>query len=94
MAIRDELPVVDRGSIEAAVTEVSSSRVFEVPTMATSPLVGKWINQIRQYHQVGDTAAMPGARVVAIVCAHKCVVFLEHRKTLEEFLHLFIFILK
>ena len=49
-----------------------------------SPLVGEWMDRLRRNHKVGDTAAMPGAKVVAMVCAHMRVVFMEHRKALKN----------
>ena len=49
-----------------------------------SPLVGEWMDRLRQYHNVGDTAAMPGAKVVAMVGAHIRSVFTEHRKELKN----------
>ena len=35
------------------------------------------------YSNFGDTAVLPGAKVVALVCAHMRDVFREHRKALE-----------
>ena len=55
--VRDELPVFDRGEVMAAVNRLS-------------PQVEKWMDRLRHYHQVGDAAAMPGAKVVALICAH------------------------
>jgi len=49
-----------------------------------SPLVDEWMDRLRQYHNVGDTAVLPGAKVVAMVCAHIRAVFREHRKALED----------
>ena len=43
-----------------------------------------WMDRLREYHNVGDTAAMPGAKVVAMVCAHMRRVFTEHRKALKN----------
>ena len=42
------------------------------------------MDRLREYHNVGDTAAMPGAKVVAMVCAHMRRVFTEHRKALKN----------
>ena len=48
-----------------------------------SPLVGEWMDRPRQYQKlVGDTEALPGAKVVAMVCAHMRVVILKNRKAL------------
>ena len=49
-----------------------------------SPLVDEWMDRLRQNHNVGDTAVLPGAKVVAMVCAHIRAVFREHRKALED----------
>ena len=49
-----------------------------------SPSVGEWMDRLRQYHNVGDTAALPGAKVVAMVCAHMRGVFMEHHKALTN----------
>ena len=49
-----------------------------------SPLVGDWMDRLRQYHKVGDTAALPGAKVVALICAHVHRVFTVHRKALKD----------
>ena len=54
---RDELPVFDRGDVVAAVNWLS-------------PLVVELMDRLSQYHKVGDTAALPGAKVVALICAH------------------------
>ena len=69
--IRDEPPMFDRDAVVAAVDWLS-------------PLVGEWMDRLRQYHNVGDTAALPGAKVVAVVCAHMRSVFMEHRKALKQ----------
>jgi len=71
MGRRDELPVIDRGGVQEAVRWLS-------------PLVSEWMDRLREYHNVGDTAAMPGAKVVAMVCAHMRRVFTEHRKALKN----------
>ena len=42
-----------------------------------SPFVGEWMDRLRQYHNVGDMAALPGAKVAAMVCAHMHGVFVE-----------------
>ena len=68
---RDEPPVIDRGGVQEAVRWLS-------------PLVSEWMDRLREYHNVGDTAAMPGAKVVAMVCAHMRRVFTEHRKALKN----------
>ena len=51
-----------------------------------SRLVGEWMDRLRQYHNVGDTAALPGAKVAALVCwAHMRGVFMEpDRKALKN----------
>ena len=49
-----------------------------------SPLVGEWMDRLRQYHKVGDTAALPGAKVVALICAHINRVFTVRRKVLRD----------
>ena len=67
---RDQPPVIVRDDVAAAVNWLS-------------PLVDKWMDRRRQYHNVGDTAILPGAKVVALVCAHMRAVFREHRKALE-----------
>ena len=41
-------------------------------------------SRLRQYHNVGDTAALPGVKVVAMLCAHIRGVFREHHKALED----------
>ena len=72
MGTRDELPVFDRrGEVVAAANGLS-------------PLVGEWMDRLRQYHKVGDTAALPGAKVVALICAHVHRVFTVHRKALKD----------
>ena len=68
---RDELPVFDRGDVVAAVNWLS-------------PLVGEWMDRLRHYHKVGDTAALPGAKVVALICAHIHRVFTVRRKVLRD----------
>ena len=45
---------------------------------------GSTTYNVRQHHSVGDTAALPGAKVVAMVCAHMRGVFMEHRKALQN----------
>jgi hypothetical protein len=67
---RDETPIIDRLGVEAA--------------NWLSPLVCEWMDRLRQYHNVGDTAALPGAKVVAMVCTHMHVVFMEHCKVLKN----------
>ena len=42
------------------------------------------MDRLRQYHNVGDTAALPGAKMVAMVCAHMRGVFMEHSKALKN----------
>ena len=49
-----------------------------------SLLVGEWMDRLRQYHNVGDTAALPGAKVVALICAHVHRVFTEHHNALKD----------
>ena len=68
---RDELPVFDRDEVVAAVNWLS-------------PLVEEWMGRLRQYHKVGDTAALPGAKVVALICAHISQVFTVRRKVLSD----------
>ena len=68
---RNEPPITDRVGVEAVANWIS-------------PLVGEWMDRLRQYHNVGETAALPGAKVVAMVCAHIRGVFREHRKALED----------
>ena len=68
---RDELPVFDRGDVVAAVNWLS-------------PLVGEWMDRLRHYNRVGDTAALPGAKVVALICAHVHRVFTVRRKVLRD----------
>ena len=67
---RDEPPIFDREEVVAAVNWLS-------------PLVEEWMDRLRQYHKVGDTAAMPGAKVVALICAHISRVFTVRRKELR-----------
>ena len=67
---RDEPPVFDRDDVVAAVNWLS-------------PLVEEWMGRLRQYHKVGDTAASPGAKVVAMICAHISRVFTVRRKVLR-----------
>ena len=67
----DEPPVFDRGDVVAAVNWLS-------------PLVGEWMDRLRRYHKVGDTAALPGVKVVALICAHVHRVFTVHRKALKD----------
>ena len=69
--IRDQPPRIDRDGVVAAVNWLT-------------PLVDAWMDRLRQYHNVGETAALPGAKVVAMVCAHIRGVFREHRKALED----------
>ena len=71
VATRNEPLIIDRGGMEAAVNWLS-------------PLVGEWMDRLWQYHDVGDTAAMPGTKVAAMVCAHMRCVFTEHRKALKN----------
>ena len=68
---RDELPVFDRDEVVAAVNWLS-------------PLVEEWMGRLRQYHKVGDTAALPGAKMVALICAHINRVFTMRRKVLRD----------
>ena len=68
---RDELPIFDRDEVVAAVNWLS-------------PLVVEWMDRLRQYHKVGDTAALPGAKVVALICAHISRVFTVRRKELRD----------
>ena len=39
---------------------------------------------MRGYHKVGETAAMPGAKLAALVAKHMRTVFTAHRKALED----------
>ena len=68
---RDELLVFDREEVVAAVNWLSL-------------LVEEWMDRLRQYHKVGDTAAFPGAKVVALICAHINRVFTVRRKVLRD----------
>ena len=67
---RDQPPLIVREDVVSAVKWLS-------------PLVEEWMDRRRQYHNVGDTAVLPGAKVVALVCAHIRAVFREHRKALK-----------
>jgi hypothetical protein len=49
--IRDQPPLIDRDDVAAAVN-------------CLPPLVDEWMDRLRQYHNVGDTAVLPGAKVV------------------------------
>ncbi len=69
--IRDQPPLIVRDEVVSAVNWLS-------------PLVDEWMDRRRQYHNVGDTAMLPGAKVVAVICAHMRAVFREHRKALED----------
>ena len=68
---RDELTVFDRGDVVATVNWLS-------------PLVGEWMDRLRQCHKVWDTAALPGAKVVALICAHVHRMFTVHHKVLKN----------
>ena len=68
---RDEPPVFERDEVVAAVKWLS-------------PLVEDWMGRLRQYHKVGDTAVLPGAKVVALICAHINRVFTVRRKVLRD----------
>ena len=68
---RDELPVFDRDEVVAAVNWLS-------------PLVEEWMDRLRHYHKVGDTAAFPGGKVAALICAHIHRVFTVRRKVLRD----------
>ena len=48
------------------------------------PLLGKWMEKLRGYHKIGETAAMPGAKLAALVTRHMRTVFAEHRRVLED----------
>ena len=47
------------------------------------PLLDKWTERLRGYHKIGETAAMPGAKLAALVTRHMKIVFAQHRKVLE-----------
>ena len=69
----DELLVFYRGAVVAAVNWLFL-------------LVGEWMDRLRHYHtdRVRDTAALPGAKVVALICAHIHRVFTVRRKVLRD----------
>ena len=54
--------MIDRGSVVTAVNWLS-------------PSDAEWMDRLRQYHNVGDTAALPGAKVVAMVCTHALCIY-------------------
>ena len=60
----NSLYLTNRASVEAAVNWLS-------------PLVGEWMDRLRRYHNVEYTAAMPGAKVVDMVCTHMSCVLLN-----------------
>ena len=63
--IRARVTVHDRDGIIRAVTWMQ-------------PLLDKWTERLRGYHKIGETAAMPGAKLVALVTRHMRTVFAEH----------------
>ena len=48
------------------------------------PLLDRWMDRLRGYHKVGDTAVMPGAKLAALVTKHMRTVFRKHRAALEN----------
>ena len=48
------------------------------------PLLDKWMDKLRGYHKIGETAVMPGAKLADLVTKHMCKVFTEHRKALKN----------
>ena len=69
--IRARVTVHDRDGIIRAVTWMQ-------------PLSGKWTERLRGYHKIGETAAMPGAKLAALVTRHRKIVFTEHKRVLED----------
>ena len=69
--IRARVTVHDRDGIIRAVTWMQ-------------PLLDKWTERLRGYHKIGETAAMPGAKLAALVTRHMRTVFAEHRRVLED----------
>ena len=69
--IRARVTVHDRDGIIRAVTWMQ-------------PLLGKWTERLRGYHKIGETAAMPGAKLAALVTRHMKIVVAQHRKVLED----------
>ena len=69
--IRARVTVHDRDGIIRAVTWLR-------------PLLDKRMEKLRGYHKVGETAAMPGAKLAALVAKHMRTVFTAHRKALED----------
>ena len=47
-------------------------------------LLDKWMDKLRGYHKIGETAVMPGAKLADLVTKHMCKVFTEHRKALKK----------
>ena len=48
------------------------------------PLLDKWMEKLRGYHKIGETAVMPGTKLAALVTRHMRTVFAEHRRVLED----------
>ena len=48
------------------------------------PLLEKWMDKLRGYHKIGETAIMPGAKLADLVTKHMRTVFTEHRKALKN----------
>ena len=69
--IRARITVHDRDGIIRAVTWMQ-------------PLLYKWTERLRGYHKIGETAAMPGAKLAALVTRHMKIVFATHRRVLED----------
>ena len=44
----------------------------------------EWIDKLRGYHKIGETAVMPGAKLADLVTKHMRTVFTEHRKALQN----------
>ena len=69
--IRARITVHDRDGIIRAVTWMQ-------------PMLYKWTERLRGYHTIGETAAMPGAKLADMVTRHINIVFAQHRRVLED----------
>ena len=69
--IRERVTVHDRDGIIRAVTWMQ-------------PLLDRWTERLRGYHKIGETAAMPGAKLAALATRHMKIVFAQHRRVLED----------
>ena len=56
----------------------------ELPVTWLQPLLDKWMEKLRGYHKIGETAGMPGAKLAALVTRHMRTVFAEHRRVLKD----------